>query len=81
VEWDETEIAWMRSLDHVRKTLDCPLCGLPKKICQAKENERRFKADADRCHVTVAIRRQQKNDSEAGIEHPDSLVYSATMRT
>jgi len=81
VEWDEIEIEWMRSLQYVRKTMDCPMCGLPKTVCQARGNERKFKAEADRCHVTKAIRRQQKADADGGIEFPDSLIYSATMRT
>lgn len=68
----------MLSLAYYRSTVLCPMCRLPKAICQAPDAERKFKAEADRCHATRAIRRQQRDDTDAGVEFPDTLIYEVT---
>lgn len=57
----------------------CPICGYPKEICQAPENTAAFVANPpSRCHATAALRRFQKENE---YEYPDSLIWSATLKS
>ena len=75
-EFDDLEREWKRALHAYRAEHVCPLCGLPKTVCRAKENEGRFKAESERCHLSMALARRKHVDIEAGMEHPESLAYS-----
>lgn len=55
-EWDEQERAWFLALARVEAEDLCPLCGRPRAVCQAAENEDRFTVDPPtRCHATTAV--------------------------
>jgi hypothetical protein len=75
-EWDEVERAWVQGLHEYRSRQLCKSCGLPKSVCRAPETEDLVTAESERCHVSAAIARRRKADSEAEIPYPESLVYS-----
>lgn len=73
-EWDETEQGWMLSLEQYKNEKLCPLCGMPKEVCQAPYGTYVYSAgDPIRCNVTTAIRQRQKDDGETA--HSDALIY------
>ena len=81
VEWDETEQAWMRALEHYRTEMICPSCGWPKEICQDPMTE--FKVEVPpptRCHVTTALRNAQKAASEKSNAGAEGLLWAARLR-
>lgn len=58
----------------------CPLCGLPKLVCRAPENQYGFEPEAERCHATWAI--LQRQDRLGGDDvHNRSLAWSAKVKS
>ncbi|GAB3166599.1 hypothetical protein GCM10027059_25790 [Myceligenerans halotolerans] len=81
VEWDDTERAWMLSLAAWRTEHVCPLCGMPREICQAPETEFNLEVPLPtRCHVTTAIKRAQAARAKAPGEHDDALLWGAGLK-
>lgn len=78
-EWDETERDWMRALAAYEQTL-CPLCGLPRDICQSPDAEFNLHAETSICwastHMQEAMRRWQKANKDSPSR--DSLVAHLT---
>lgn len=79
-EFDELEREWMKALEHYREAITCPLCGLPKSICRAPETEDQVGASSERCHVTAALLRRKKADTDDDMPFPESLAYSIEPR-
>lgn len=74
----------MRSLEVARTELNCPLCGMPKDVCQARGNENRFSVDYVRCFAMKALHAEQRKlasdgKSTAAIEDPESLAFSVSI--
>lgn len=82
VEWDETEQAWMVALAAYRRDEICPLCGWPRKICQAPETEWALDVPLPtRCHVTTAINRAQEGRAAGGGgKHDGALLWGARIK-
>lgn len=63
----------------------CPLCGMPKRICQDPANQFLVDVDFARCHVMTAIRARQdewvNGAKRLGTDpyHPDALVFGASL--
>lgn len=70
VEWDETEREWMRSLAAYEQTL-CPLCGLPRDVCQSPDAELKLKSDVHVCwataHMQIAADTWRKNNKDSPV--------------
>lgn len=57
----------------------CPVCGGPKSVCQAPENEGRFETGPPvRCHVTTAISQAQEAYKDA--RAPRALMWGARFK-
>lgn len=78
-EWDETEREWMRSLAQYEATL-CPLCGLPRDICQSPDAEFGLHADVSICWATAHMREAMRQWQDANKTSParDALVAHIT---
>lgn len=77
----------MLALAEVRaqeKADQCPMCGLPRAICQAKETEQSVSVSYVRCHVATAISRYRRSldDDETfdanGVEFVPSVANPLT---
>ena len=81
-EWDDLERDWMLARQHYRDANLCSLCGMPKEICRSIDTDGFVQVEAQRCHITAAIARKQRaNHKDETVEVPESLVYSAAIKT
>ena len=81
-EWDETERAWMLSLEAVRQREQaerCPACGGPKELCQSPDAEGQVAVDVARCHVSAAIQAKQRELEQNGFDKIESLAMTARV--
>lgn len=76
VEWDETEREWMRALADYEASL-CPLCGLPRSVCQSPEAELRLKSDVHICWATAHMQIAADNWRKGNEKSP----YSGALTT
>lgn len=70
----------MLALQYCRTESTCPLCGLPKAVCRSYETDGKVLVEFERCHVAAALARKQKANSDAKMEFPESLAYTAGVR-
>lgn len=57
---EDTDVALaLHEVEQQEAAERCPLCGLPKAVCRAKDNQFRFKAEFERCHATNALLQAQ----------------------
>jgi len=82
VEWDQTEQGWILALDAWERDEQCPLCGWPREICQARETENLLEVPfPTRCHVTTAIKRAQAGRAQSGGGvHDEALLWGARFK-
>lgn len=80
-EWDATEREWFHALKDYRESLLCPLCGMPKTVCRARERDGAVSVESERCHVTAAMARRKRADQQAEMDLPESLAYSASLKS
>lgn len=79
VEWDETERNWMRSLAEYELSL-CPLCGLPRSICQDPKGELTLHAETSVCWATAHMQQAMKRWTDAnGRDNPAANALVAHL--
>lgn len=79
-EWDTETRAWADALGHYRDSL-CVLCGRPRAVCQAAENEDAFETDLPvRCHATTAQMQAQSQIDEETTPHPRALLIPTILK-
>ena len=79
VEWDETEREWMRSLAEYERSL-CPLCGLPRSICQDPKAELTLHAETSVCWATAHMQQAMKRWTDAnGRDNPAANALTAHL--
>ena len=79
VEWDETERNWMRSLAEYERSL-CPLCGLPRSICQDPKAELTLHAETSVCWATAHMQQAMKRWTDAnGRDNPAANALTAHL--
>ena len=78
-EWDEQEQAWMLALAEFEDEELCPVCGGPRSVCQAPENEGRFSVPPPtRCFVATAIADAREPYQKA--KQPQALMFGAYLK-
>lgn len=79
-EWDEQEQAWALALASYEEDETCPVCGGPKAICQAPENDGRFQVPPPtRCFVATAIA-DAREPYGKNAKHPQALMFGAYLK-
>ena len=79
VEWDETERNWMRSLAEYERSL-CPMCGLPRTICQDPKGELTLHAETSVCWATAHMQQAMKRWTDAnGRDNPAANALVAHL--
>jgi hypothetical protein len=79
-EWPAGDVELLADYRRWSRSELCPLCGMPKSVCQDKQMEGRLTVAQNRCHVTTATREARERWRQAKGRTPEGVVWSPVLR-